>query len=92
MQHRVTHWSVPCVSGYRLTVWEIYDGHVYVVQGHKIPLDQMSSLGEKFKKLPEGWKYQVVTPSEDLVMNLTPAHAIPSVQDEFDQIYIRIPE
>ena len=68
------------------------EGHVYVIQGHKIPLDQMASLGDRMKKLPEGWKYQVVTPTEDLIMNLTPAHAIPSVQDEFDQIYIRIPE
>lgn len=68
------------------------DGHVYVIQGHKIPLDQLATLGEKFKQLPEGWKYQVVPPSEDLIMNLTPAHGIPSVQDEFDQIYIRIPE
>ena len=28
----------------------------------------------------------------DLVMKLTPKAPIPSVQDEFDQIYIRIPE
>ena len=68
------------------------DGHVYVVQGHKIPVDKMATLGDRMEKLPTDWKYQVVSLAEDLVMNLTPAHAIPSVQDEFDQIYIRIPE
>lgn len=66
--------------------------HVYVLQGHKIPLDQLADLGEKFEDLPAGWRYEVVSPSEDLVMNLTPEKPIPSVQDEFDQIYIRIPE
>lgn len=68
------------------------DGHAYVLQGYKVKKEDLASLGSKFKLLPEGWKYQVVTPQEDLVMNLTPAHAIPSIQDEFDQIYIRIPE
>jgi hypothetical protein len=68
------------------------DGHVYIVQGHKIKVDELATLGDQFKKLPDGWKYQVVHPDEDIVMNLTPAHAIPSVIDEFDQIYIRIPE
>jgi hypothetical protein len=68
------------------------DGHVYVVQGHKIPVERMATLGDEMKELPEGWTYRVVTLEKDLVMNLTPAHAIPSVQDEFDQIYIRIPE
>ncbi len=42
--------------------------------------------------MPEGWEYDVEAPTEDLVMNLTPAEPIPSVSDEFDQIYIRIPE
>ena len=68
------------------------DGHVYVVQGHKIPTDQLDTLRDRMEKLPEGWEYRVVTLEEDLVMNLTPAQAIPSVQDEFDQIYIRIPD
>ncbi|MCB0192004.1 MAG: hypothetical protein KDJ65_08680 [Anaerolineae bacterium] len=68
------------------------DGFVYVVQGHKIPVDQMASLGDQFQSLPEGWSYQVVSPTEDLIFDLTPAAPIPSVQDEFDQIYIRIPE
>jgi hypothetical protein len=35
--------------------------------------------------------YNVVTVTEDLVFDLTPDAPIPSVQDEFDQIYIRIP-
>ena len=67
------------------------EGHVYVLQGHKIPVESLATLGEKFEELPEGWKYVVEAPTEDLVMNLTPAKPIPSVQDEFDQIYIRIP-
>ncbi len=68
------------------------DGHVYVIQGHKIPADELDTLGERMEKLPEGWHYRVVELEEDLVMKLSPAEAIPSVSDEFDQIYIRIPE
>ena len=68
------------------------DGHVYVLQGYKVKKEDLNRLGSQFESLPTGWKYQVVTLKEDLVMNLTPAHAIPSVQDEFDQIYIRIPQ
>jgi len=68
------------------------DGHVYVLQGHKIPTDELATLGAKFKELPEGWEYRVKVLDEDLVMKLTPDEPIPSVQDEFDQIYIRIPE
>lgn len=68
------------------------DGHVYVLQGHKVPVDQLATLGERFKKLPDGWKYRVQVIEKDLAMNLTPKEPIPSVQDEFDQIYIRIPE
>jgi hypothetical protein len=67
------------------------DGNVYVMQGYKVPEDSLSTLGDDFRKLPDGWKYEVVDPKEDLVMNLTPDEPIPSVQDEFDQIYIRIP-
>ena len=68
------------------------DGHVYVMQGHKIPKEQLATLGTRFASLPEGWTYRVQKLEEDLVMNLTPKAPIPSVQDEFDQIYIRIPE
>jgi hypothetical protein len=68
------------------------DGHVYVVQGHKIPIERMAGLGSEFKHIPEGWSYRVAIRKEDLVMNLTPHKPIPSVQDEFDQIYIRITE
>ena len=66
------------------------DGHVYVLQGHKIATDELVSLGEKFQHLPQGLKYRVRVPDKDLVMNLTPKAPIPSVQDEFDQIFIRI--
>ncbi len=68
------------------------DGYVYVLQGHKIPADQLDTLGDRFMKLPDAWEYRVKVPDEDLVMNLTPNEPIPSVKDEFDQIYIRIPE
>lgn len=67
------------------------DRHVYVLQGHKVPEDQLATLGERFKELPDGWVYRVIKPTEDLVMKLTPNEPIPSVQDEFNQVYIRIP-
>lgn len=68
------------------------DGNVYVVQGYKVETDALATLGETFQKLPEGWQYRVVELDKDLVMNLRPGQPIPSVQDEFDQIYIRIPQ
>lgn len=68
------------------------DGHVYVLQGHKVPEESLATLGDRFKQLPNGWTYRVNVLTEDLVMKLTPKEPIPSVQDEFDQIYIRIPE
>jgi len=68
------------------------DGHIYVLQGHKLPTEELATLGEKMKELPEDWRYRVKVPDEDLVMKLTPKAPIPSVSDEFDQIYIRIPE
>ena len=73
---------------YRLTD---ADGYVYVMQGYKVPQDELATLGDQFQDLPEGWKYTVVDITEDLIMDLTPDTPIPSVQDEFDQIYIRIP-
>lgn len=68
------------------------DGHVYVLQGYKVATEDLATLADKFEKLPEGWKYRVQVLDEDLVMNLSPQKAIPSVQDEFNQIYIRIPK
>ncbi|QDT50612.1 hypothetical protein Pan258_46910 [Symmachiella dynata] len=68
------------------------DGHVYVLQGQKIPKDSIASLGKRLKKMPEGWTFRVKVLDEDLVMKLSPQKPIPSVQDEFNQIYIRIPE
>ena len=68
------------------------DGLVYVLQGHKIPTDQLATLGKRFKELPKGWQYRVQTLDKDLIMDLTPKEPIPSVSDEFDQIYIRIPK
>ena len=85
---------------YQYLVWEAgkptyrivdADGNAYVVQGYKVEPDQLATLGDQFESLPEGWSYQVVTPDADLVFDLTPAEPIPSIQDEFDQIYIRVP-
>ncbi len=68
------------------------DGYAYVLQGHKIPQDALATLGDRFQALPKGWEFRVNDLTADLVMNLTPKEPIPSVQDEFNQIYIRIPE
>ena len=75
-------------------VYQLVDpeGHVYALQGHKVPRESLETLGDRFKDLPRGWQYRVAVLGEDLVMTLTPNAPIPSVQDEFDQVYIRIPE
>lgn len=94
------HYTVFNPAKYQNLTWvagqptyQLFDpeGHAYVIQGHKIPVDELPTLGERMEELPEGWEYRVVTLEQDLVMNLTPNEPIPSVQDEFDQIYIRIP-
>ena len=54
--------------------------------------EDLATLGDSFQDLPEGWEYSVVTPDEDIIFDLTTDDSIPSVQDEFDQIYIRIPD
>lgn len=79
-------------AGFPVYELEDPDGHVYVLQGHKIPEEGLATLAERFQTLPTGWKYAVEVPDADIVMNLTPKKPIPSVQDEFAQIYIRIPE
>ncbi len=61
-------------------------------KGTKCRRNELATLGERFRELPQGWKYRVQVLEKDLVMKLTPKAPIPSVQDEFDQIYIRIPE
>uniref|UniRef100_A0A7R9WGT7 Uncharacterized protein n=1 Tax=Pseudictyota dubia TaxID=2749911 RepID=A0A7R9WGT7_9STRA len=68
------------------------DGYKYIVQGYKVETSELDTLGDQFQELPYGWSYNVVTPDEDIVFDLTPDVPIPSVPDEFDQIYIRIPE
>lgn len=75
-------------------VYQLVDpaGHTYILQGQKVIGQELPVLSERFQELPEGWKYQVQELDKDLVMNLTPNEPIPSVQDEFDQIYIRIPQ
>lgn len=97
----IPHYTVFSPAKYQNLVWKAGkptyqlvdpDGYAYVIQGYKLNKQDLDTLGSKFNQLPEGWKYQVVTPKADLVMKLTPDQAIPSVQDEFDQIYIRIPE
>ena len=69
------------------------DGHQYVLQARteQVPLDSLSSLGDKFKSLPEGWSYRTRVVSEDLVLDLTPDKTIYAVGDEFYQYYTRIP-
>jgi hypothetical protein len=98
---RIPKYTVFSPAKYQNLVWKsgspVYelvdpDGHVYILQGHKVPTEDLATLGERFKQLPVGWKYQVDDLPEDLVMKLTPKEPIPSVQDEFDQIYIRIPK
>src|SRR5262245_54717678 len=32
------------------------DGHVYVLQGHKVPEKSLATLGERLKQLPDDWK------------------------------------
>ena len=95
------HYKVFSPAKFQYLVWKAGEptyqlvdpaGHVYVIQGYKVNKKDLASLSSKMKQLPEGWKYQVESPTEDLIMNLTPAKPIPSVQDEFNQIYIRIPE
>lgn len=68
------------------------DGNVYVLQGYKVPKESLEMLSDDLEELPDSWEYQVIVLDEDLVMNLTTAAPIPSTTDEFDQIYIRIPE
>jgi hypothetical protein len=57
-----------------------------------VPQESLATLGQQFKTLPQGWQYRVEVLDKDLEMKLTPQAPIPSVQDEFNQIYIRIPE
>ena len=75
-------------------VYQLVDdaGHVYVLQGHKVPVERLATLDQEMTSLPAGWQYRVQVLDKDLVMKLTPREPIPSVQDEFDQIYIRVPE
>lgn len=68
------------------------DGHVYLIQGYKVPKDDLATLSAKFEQLPDGWEYRVKVLEDDLEMKLSPDAPIPSVQDEFNQIYIRLPE
>ena len=58
------------------------DGHIYVLQGHKIPEKELATLGERFRKLPRGWQYRVKVLEEDLVMHLTPGGDEPRVKEE----------
>ena len=76
-----------------LPTYQLVDGNSYhyILQGYKVASDQLDTLADQFQELPEGWSYQVVTPLVDLVVELSPRGFIPSVKDEFDQIYILIP-
>jgi hypothetical protein len=77
-------------------VYEIVDsdGHVYVLQAHEeqFTLESLPKLGEKLKKLPEGWKFRTRNLTEDLVLDLKPDETIYAIGDEFHQYYTRIPK
>ncbi|WP_406656517.1 hypothetical protein V7O62_11750 [Methanolobus sp. ZRKC2] len=88
-------------SKYQYLVWDagkpVYElvdpeGNVYILQGYKVPKESLETLGDDFEELPDGWEYRTRVLEEELVMNLTPDEPIPSISDEFDQIYIQIPE
>lgn len=34
------------------------DGHIYVLQGHKVLQESLATLAERFQRLPDGWKYR----------------------------------
>ncbi|HAD09296.1 MAG TPA: hypothetical protein DCF62_07445 [Porticoccaceae bacterium] len=75
-----------------LPVYKIVDdqGNEFVLQGNKVVTEKLSSLGASMEGLPEGWRYEVEVLKEDLVMDLDPSKPIPSVQDEYNQIYIQM--
>jgi hypothetical protein len=70
------------------------DGNVYVMQAHEeqFPIESLPQLGERLKKLPEGWQYRTRDLTEDLVLDLGPDKSIYAVGDEFHQYYTRIPK
>ena len=39
----------------------------YVMQGYKVDQEDLATLRDSFQDLPEGWKYSVVTPDEDIL-------------------------
>ena len=67
------------------------DGHAYVLQAHgkEFPVESLPKLGERYKKLPEGWTYRTRTLTEDLVLDLSPDRTIYAVGDEFEQYFTR---
>jgi len=69
------------------------DGNIYVMQAHdeRFPMESLSKLGEKLKKLPKGWRYRTRDLTENLVLDLGPDQTIYAVGDEFHQYYTRIP-
>jgi hypothetical protein len=77
-------------------VYEIVDadGNVYVLQAHEeqFTLESLPKLGEKLKKLPEGWRFRTRNLTEDLVLDLKPSETIYAIGDEFHQYYTRIPK
>jgi hypothetical protein len=70
------------------------DGNVFVMQAHdeRFPMESLPKLGERLKKLPEGWQYRTRLLTEDLILDLGPDQTISAVGDEFHQYYTRIPK
>lgn len=70
------------------------DGHTYILQARheKCAIESLATLGDKLKKLPDGWQYRTRTLTENMVLKFEKDKPIFMVGDEFHQNYIRIAE
>lgn len=73
------------------------EGKVYVMQtatnlvDKELTYDQLPQLGSRLKRLPEGWKYEVKTLTQDLVFDVrkaTPAGLKHLTVDEYANAYL----
>lgn len=64
------------------------DGNAYVIMGYKIPRERLLTLADELS-LPDGWKYRIVTPTEDIYVELI-SDPEPHVKDDFNQVYAPI--
>jgi hypothetical protein len=72
-------------------VWEMLDadGNIYVLQAHEaeFTLDDLDTLGQKMKALPEGWSWRTRVLDDQLVLDLKAADCNMGIGDEFHQYY-----